>query len=105
MRMAFTIRVSPLALFRFASANAFFASLHSSVNHGANVLPHLLGFLGDLIVISFTTPAFTAYSRMYFSTAVALVSLVLSASSTNADKSLRNSGVCVNSRQIYADLL
>ena len=49
MRMACTIRVSPLALFLFASANAFLASLHSSVNHGANVLPHLLGFLGYLM--------------------------------------------------------
>jgi hypothetical protein len=37
-----------------------FASLQSSVNHGARVFPHLLGFVGEVMVISFTTPALIA---------------------------------------------
>jgi hypothetical protein len=59
------------------------ASRHDSLNHGANVLPHLFGFLGVVLTILLTTPASTAYSRRKRSTFAALSSFVLEVSSTN----------------------
>jgi hypothetical protein len=55
------IRWSPFPNYRLASFNYFFASLHSSLNHGVSVFPHLLGFLGIVVLMAFTTYAVTAY--------------------------------------------
>jgi hypothetical protein len=54
------------------------------VNHGARVLPHLLGFLGEEIWIFLTTPACTASYNKKFSTAAARSSLLLSRSYTRS---------------------
>ena len=69
--------LSPFPYYFLASASYFFASLHSSLNHGASVFPHLLGFFGTAVFISFTTCARTAYCSMHSSTAAALSSLLL----------------------------
>mgnify|MGYP003498408404 FL=1 len=61
-----------------------FAFLHSSLNHGASVLPHLLGFLGLEICISLTAPAITASCNRNSSTAAALSSLQRSVSFTRS---------------------
>jgi hypothetical protein len=53
-----------------------FAFLHSSVNHGAKVFPHLFGFLGMVVLIYFTTPALTASYNKKRSTAAARSSLL-----------------------------
>jgi hypothetical protein len=95
--------MSPLPKFRFAAAKACFAYLHLSLNHGANVLPHLLGFFGFLNVISFTTPTSTAFVKMYFSTAAALSSLLQFSLFTSYKSSSANSGRCVYSSQDVAD--
>ena len=75
--VAFMLRESPLPCVLRAMAISLLASLHCSVYHGARVFPHLLGFLGWVMVISFTTPACTACVNMYCSTAAALVSFVV----------------------------
>jgi hypothetical protein len=89
---------------RFASANPFLASLHSSVNQGASVLPHLLGFLGWVVTIFLTTPAVVAYYNMNSSTAAALFSLFMLVSFTNVCNPSKKSGLCVNSSQDFADV-
>ena len=60
----------------FAYCISLFAVLHSSVNHGANVFPHLLGFLGMVVFISLTTPAMTASCNKKRSIAAARSSLL-----------------------------
>ena len=70
--VAATLDSSFLPFNLLALAIALLASLHFSLNHGARVFPHLLGFLGEVMVISFTTPAATASFNRKFSTAVAL---------------------------------
>jgi hypothetical protein len=67
------------------------ASLHSSVNHGARVFPHLFGFFGDVITISFTTPAITASYNMKFSTAAARSALLMDVSATRVVSLVINS--------------
>ena len=88
---------------RFVFAISFFASLHLSLNQGASVLPHLLGFLGVVICIYLTTPAITACSNRKVSTAAALSSLVRVVSPTNALNASKNSFVFVNYVHDYAD--
>ncbi len=95
--------MSPLPKFRFAAAKACFAYLQLSLNHGANVLPHLLGFFGFLNVISLTTPNSTAFVKMYFSTAAALSSLLQLSLFTSYNSSSANSSRCVYSSQDVAD--
>jgi hypothetical protein len=80
------------------------ASLQVSVNHGARVFPHLLGFLGDVILISFTTPAPTASCSRKCSTAAALSSLLIDVSFTKIVKFSRNSYDLVCCVQLYADV-
>jgi hypothetical protein len=63
---------------------ALLALLHSSVNHGAKVFPHLLGFLGVVVLISLTTPAFTASYNKKRSTISALSSLLCVVSFTRS---------------------
>ena len=80
------------------------ASLQTSVNQGARVFPHLLGFLGDDILISFTTPAFTASYSRKFSTAAARSSLLRSVSCTRSLKFCMNCYNPVYSVHYYADV-
>jgi hypothetical protein len=80
--VAVILPVSFLPYYLLALAISRFASLHSSVNHGARVFPHLLGFFGDVILISLTTPAPTASCNRKFSTAAARSSLLLEVSVT-----------------------
>jgi hypothetical protein len=88
---------------RLALAKAYFAVLHSSVNQGANVFPHLLGFLGCIFFISLTTPAANAYCSIYSSIAVALSSLFNAASSIIFCKPVVKSGLAVKMLQSCAD--
>ncbi len=88
---------------RLALAKAYFAALHSSVYQGANVFPHLLGFLGSVFFIAFTTPAASAYYRIYSSIALALASLLRFASSIIFFKPAVNSGFAVKSLQACAE--
>jgi uncharacterized membrane protein YesL len=88
---------------RLALAKAYFAALHSSVNQGANVFPHLLGFLGSVFLISLTTPAANAYYKIYSSIALALASLLSFASSITFFKPVVKSGFAVKSLQSCAD--
>jgi hypothetical protein len=70
------ILISPFGMLRFASANYYFAALHTSLNQGARVFAHLFGLLGCFILTSFTTPAFIAYCSINSSTSVAQASLL-----------------------------
>jgi hypothetical protein len=79
------------------------ASLHSSVNHGASVFPHLFGFFGVDILISLTTPASTASYNMNYSTAAALSSLLLSVLFTSLEIFCINFFELVYSVHNYAD--
>jgi hypothetical protein len=63
----------------------------------------LLGFLGVVTLISLTTPAPTASSRMNFSTAAALSSLLLDLSVAKLVNLAINSGDPVWSVHFYAD--
>ena len=94
---------SPLLYVRLALAKAYFACLHSSVNQGANVFPHLLGFLGCILLISLTTPAANAYFKMYASISVALSSLFNAELSIILYNPVVKSGLAVKSRQSCAD--
>ena len=80
-----------LPCYLFALAMFLFASLHSSVNHGARVFPHLFGFFGLVITISFTTPAFIASYNMKLSTAAARSSLLMDVSATRVVSLVINS--------------
>jgi hypothetical protein len=86
-------------------AISLLASLHVSSNQGASVLPHLLGFLGAVILISLTTPAATAYSSINFSTSAALSSLFISLFPTKVLNFSKNAFFPVNSDHDYADLV
>jgi hypothetical protein len=97
------MRSSPFPYNFFASANAFLASLHSSLNQGAKVFPHLFGFFGYFISILFTTPACTAYCTIYSSTAAALSSLFLSVDVISVSSAFRKSVFCVNACQDFAE--
>lgn len=55
---------------------SYFFTLHSSVNHGAIFLAHLLGFCAYLISIFFTTPYSTATFIRNYSTCSDLASLL-----------------------------
>jgi hypothetical protein len=82
--VAATLQTSFLPFNLLALAIALLASLHFSLNHGARVFPHLLGFLGEVMVITFTTPAATASFNRKFSTAVALSVLLRDVSVTSS---------------------
>ena len=101
--VAFMLRESPLPCVLRAMAISLLASLHCSVYHGARVFPHLLGFLGTVKFISFTTPALTASSSMNDSTAAALSSLQMEVFSTSVLNFSKNSGLHVKSVQVFAD--
>ena len=94
---------SPLPYTFLASDNLFFASLHSSLNHGASIFPHLLGFFGTINLISFTTFAFTACFSIYSSTAAALWSLLLLVLLIISCNSYINSGIRVYSCHEFAE--
>ena len=102
--IAATLWSSFLPYTRFVLAIIRLASLHCSLNHGANVLPHLLGFFGVVMVISLTTPAFTASSMIKCSTAAALSVLSMCVSATVAENLVRNSAELVYSVHFYADV-
>ena len=104
MRVACTTLISPFPKSRFAAARSYLAFLQASVYHGANDFPHLFGFLGREILISFTTFASTACWRMYFSTAAALASLVKFSSDIKAVIPSRNAGEFVCACHVWADL-
>jgi hypothetical protein len=89
---------------RLVLAITLLASLHFSVNHGASVFPHLLGFFGLVMVISLTTPALTASSNRKFSTAAALSVLFLDLSATRAVNLVLKSSESVYSVHFYADV-
>ena len=74
--VAVTLLILSLPYTFFAYYISLFAVLQSSVNHGANVFPHLLGFLGMVVFISLTTPALTASYNKKRSTAAARSSLL-----------------------------
>jgi hypothetical protein len=93
-----------LAYCLLAFAIALFASLHFSLNHGARVFPHLLGFLGEVMVISLTTPAVTASVNRKFSTAVALSVLLRDVSATRSVNLTLKSSDPVYSVHFYADV-
>jgi hypothetical protein len=80
------------------------AFLQTSVNHGARVFPHLLGFFGEDILISFTTPAFTASYSINLSTAAARSSLLRSVSCTRSLNFFMKSYDPVCSVHYYADV-
>jgi hypothetical protein len=81
---AVVVRILSLPCSLIAYCISRLASLHASVNHGARVFPHLLGFLGEEIWIFLTTPACTASYNKKFSTAAARSSLLLSRSYTRS---------------------
>ena len=81
-----------------------FASLHCSVNHGARVFPHLLGFVGEVMMISFTTPAFTASCNKKLSTFAALSSLLMDVLATRVVSLVTNSDYPVYSVHVYANV-
>jgi hypothetical protein len=66
-------------------------------------LPHLLGFLGSVMVICLTTPAVIAYFNINYSTAAARASLLVVGSSIIFCSPAVNSDVFVKSRQEFAD--
>ena len=101
--MASLPRGSALPNSRRALANSLLASLQVSLNHGARVLPHLLGFFGDVILISFTTPAVTASYSIKVSTAAARASLSMVVFSTNDLNFAVKSFLPVYSVHVYAD--
>ena len=74
--VAVTLSILSLPYYFFAYYISLFAVLQSSVNHGANVFPHLLGILGMVVFISLTTPALTASYNKKRSTAAARSSLL-----------------------------
>ena len=88
----------------FALAILCLASLHTSVNHGARVFPHLFGFFGDVIVISLTTPALTASYSKKLSTFSARSALLMETSSTRVVSLWINSDYPVCSVHFYADV-
>ena len=96
-------RGSDLPKSRLALANSLLASLQVSLNHGARVLPHLLGFFGAVILISFTTPAVTASYSINASTAAARASFSMVVFSTNDLNFARKSFFLVYSAHDYAD--
>jgi hypothetical protein len=96
-------RGSDLPNSRFALANSLLASLQVSLNQGARVLPHLLGFFGAVILISFTTPAVTASYSMNVSTAAARASFSMVVFSTNDLNFAVKSCFLVYSAHVYAD--
>ena len=96
-------RVSPLPNSRRVLASSLLASLQVSLNHGARVFPHLLGFFGAVIFISFTTPALTASYSINVSTAAARLSFPMVVSSTNNLNLSVNSFLPVYSVHVYAD--
>jgi hypothetical protein len=97
------LRVSPFPYSLRAFAIAFLASLHSSVNHGARVLPHLFGFFGHFIYISFTTPALIASYMIHVSIAAARSSFPIFAFATNFWNFSVNSVLPVHSSHFFAD--
>ena len=101
--VAILLRGSDLPKLRFALANSLLASLQVSLNHGARVLPHLLGFFGAVIFISFTTPAVTASYSINASTAAARASFSMVVFSTNDLNFARKSFFLVYSAHDYAD--
>jgi hypothetical protein len=96
-------RGSALPNSRRALAISLLASLQVSLNHGARVFPHLLGFLGAVILISFTTPAVTASYSRKVSTAAARASLSMVVFSTNDLNFSVKSFFPVYSVHVYAD--
>jgi hypothetical protein len=102
--VAAILPVSCLPCNLLAYAISLLASLHALVNHGARVFPHLLGFLGEDILISFTTPAFTASYSKKISTAAARSSLLRAVSFTRSLKSFINSYDPVCFVHCYADV-
>ena len=74
------------------------------MNHGARVFPHLFGFFGDVIVISFTTPAFTASYSKKLSTVAARSALLMDVSPTRVVSLVINSDYPVYSVHFYADV-
>ena len=80
------------------------ASLQASVNHGANVFPHLLGFFGAVMFISLTTPAVTASYKMKLSTVAARFSLLMDVSATRVVSFATKPYYPVYSVHFYADV-
>jgi hypothetical protein len=97
------LRGSSLPCSFLVLANSLLASLQLSLNHGASVFPHLLGFFGGVITVYRTTPASTAWSNINYSTASARSSFVRCPSDTRALNSFINVSVSVYSRHFYAD--
>jgi hypothetical protein len=95
--VAITLRSSPLPCVRRIFAISFLASLQVSLNHGAKVLPHLLGFLGMVLTMRLTTPASTAYSKRNRSTSFALSEFSMEVFSTNDLNLPKNYVFCVKS--------
>ena len=98
------LRESPFPYSLLALAISLLASLHVSVNHGARDLPHLLGFFGAVILISFTTPAPTASYNNRFSTAVARSSFPMDVFSTKVWNFAKKSALLVLAVHVCADL-
>jgi hypothetical protein len=101
--VACVLRLSPVPYIRLVLAISLFAALQFSSNHGARVLPHLLGFLGVVMLIHFTTPAYTAYSSKNCSTLAARLELSIVVSSTIFLNSSIKSGWSVKLAHYYAD--
>ena len=101
--VAVVVRLSFLPYTFIALCISRLASLHASVNHGASVFPHLLGFLGTEILISRTTPAVTASYNRKFSTAAARSSLLRVVSCTRSLNFCTKFIDPVCSVHIYAD--
>lgn len=88
---------------RLACIIARFAMRQSSVNHGANVFPHLFGLRGYLHSTFFTTPAVTAWSRRKASTALEQASLSWSGAFTMVSRAALKSTVSVCSLHVLAE--
>ena len=102
--VAAILPVSFLPCNLLACAISRLAFLHVSLNHGASVFPHLLGFFGVDMRISFTTPAFTASYSKNISTAASLSALLRAVSLTRSLNLFRKfyDPVCVV--HCYADV-
>lgn len=87
---------------RCAILCARFASLHASLNQGANCLCHLLGLCAYLIYTFFTTPTSTAVSNKKISTASARLSFEMSYCCISYLNLSKNSPVFVYSRHFSA---
>lgn len=102
--MAYTTRSSDFPYKRLVSVNLYLACLHSSVYHGASVLPHLLGFFGTVILICFTTYALIAYYNKYASTFAARSSLEIALLLIMASNPVIKTGVLVCCFHLSAEL-